>query len=165
MYKERMPKGYKAHEHRLGPSWLLLSNFWHCTANSKWHRAVSGTGQAVEERPFPAPGPGSLVWMPVLPGGSGASCAREMTATQSPCYFRKLTLLTQDMHSFLTPTAVLSYARALRPSSKGELQLWWACKNEHVSPVTRSPDLGTCKLVSSVVTSLGALPWAVVMAT
>lgn len=115
------------------------------------------------KRPFPAPAPGSLVWKPVLPGGSGALCARDDYDPVSLSLLR--TLLTQNMHSLLTPTAVLSYAGAARQSSKGKLLLWWAWKNEHVSPITRSPDLGACKFVSSMVTSLGPLPWAAVMAT
>lgn len=55
----------------MGPSWLLLSSFWHCIANSKWYRAMNSIGLAVEERPSSAPGPGSLVWKPMLPGGPG----------------------------------------------------------------------------------------------
>jgi hypothetical protein len=125
----------------MGPSWLRLSSFWHSTANSKWYRAMSSTGQAVEERPATAPGPGSLVCKAVLPGGSGASCAREMNMTQSLCRFWELTLLTQNMHRPLTPRAFPSYAGAVMQSSKGEPWLWWAWENEHV-PCHQKPWFG-----------------------
>lgn len=44
----------------------------------------------------------------MLPGGSGALCAREMTMTPSSCPFWELTLMTQNTHRLLTSTAVPS---------------------------------------------------------